>query len=192
MQQGKDLLPLYYEARSTEFRNYEVVLTEKSITSVIEGVHITGFLDKIVFDGNRATVIDYKTGKPDNSKKKSAAPGPRSADKLPNPYWFQLGVYQLMTNNQAGKSWDCNMAMIDCVEKDENGDFPLIKLHFTAEDNDKIRHWILQANEKLTSLDFMNGCGKAGCYWCGFAKSTDQVVLLPTEEEGDEPRLGAD
>jgi hypothetical protein len=38
----------------------------------------------------------------------------------------------------------------------------------------------------------MNGCGKAGCYWCGFAKSTDQVVLLPTEEEGDEPRLGAD
>lgn len=192
MQQGKDLLPLYYEARSAEFRNYEVVLTEKSITSIIEGVHITGFLDKIVFDGNRATVIDYKTGKPDNSKKKSAAPGPRSADKLPNPYWFQLGVYQLMTNNQAGKSWDCNTAMIDCVEKDENGDFPLIKLHFTAEDNDKIRHWILQANEKLTSLDFMNGCGKAGCYWCGFAKSTDQVVLLPTEDEGDEARLGAD
>ncbi len=186
MQQGKDLLPLYYAARSDEFRRYEVVLTEKSISAVILGIHITGFLDKIVFDGNRATVIDYKTGKPDNSKKKAAAPGPRTADKLPNPYWFQLGVYQLMTNNQAGKSWDCNMAMIDCVEKDENGDFPLIKLHFDDADNEKIKHWIVQANEKLNSLEFMNGCGKADCYWCGFAKSTDQVVLLPSTEEGDD------
>ena len=186
MQQGKDLLPLYYEARSAEFRSYEVVLTEKSISAVIEGIPITGFLDKIVFHGNRATVIDYKTGKPDNSKKKAAAPGPRSSDKLPNPYWFQLGVYQLMTNNQAGKSWDCNMAMIDCVEKDENGEFPLIKLHFDDADNEKIKHWIVEANQKLTSLDFMNGCGKSDCYWCGFAKTTEQVVLLPEAEEGSD------
>jgi DNA helicase-2/ATP-dependent DNA helicase PcrA len=190
MQQGKDLLPLYYEARSAEFKSYEVVLTERNISAVIEGIPITGYLDKIVFHGNRATVIDYKTGKPDNSKKKSAAPGPRSADKLPNPYWFQLGVYQLMTNNQAGKSWDCNMAMIDCVEKDENGDFPLIKLHFDDNDNEKIRHWILQANQKLTSLDFMNGCGKAECYWCKFAKTTEQVVYLPENEDGEDSSAG--
>jgi DNA helicase-2/ATP-dependent DNA helicase PcrA len=144
-------------------------------------------LDKIVFDGNRATVIDYKTGKPDNSKKKSAPPGPRTADKLPNPYWFQLGVYQLMTNNQAGKSWDCNMAMIDCVEKDENGEFPLIKLHFDDNDNEKIRQWITEANRKLTTLDFMHGCGKSECYWCKFAKTTEQVVLIPETEEGDSP-----
>lgn len=187
MQQGKDLLPLYYAARSEEFKRYQVVLTEKSISAVIEGIHITGFLDKIVFDGNRATVIDYKTGKPDNSKKKSAPPGPRTADKLPNPYWFQLGVYQLMTNNQAGKSWDCNMAMIDCVEKDENGEFPLIKLHFDDNDNEKIRQWITEANRKLTTLDFMHGCGKSECYWCKFAKTTEQVVLIPETEEGDSP-----
>jgi DNA helicase-2/ATP-dependent DNA helicase PcrA len=185
MQQGKDLLPLYYAARSDEFKRYQVVLTEKSISAVIEGIPITGFLDKIVFDGNRATVIDYKTGKPDNSKKKAMPPGPRTADKLPNPYWFQLGVYQLMTNNQAGKSWDCNMAMIDCVEKDESGDFPIIKLHFDENDNDKIRQWILEANRKLTTLDFMHGCGKSECYWCKFAKATEQVVLLPEAEEGD-------
>lgn len=74
MQQGKDLLPLYYAARSDEFKRYQVVLTEKSISAVIEGIPITGFLDKIVFDGNRATVIDYKTGKPDNSKKKPCLP----------------------------------------------------------------------------------------------------------------------
>jgi RecB family exonuclease len=67
MQQGKDLIPLYYQARSSEFRTYQLVLTEKSISAVIENVPITGFLDKIVFDGNRATVIDYKTGKPVNS-----------------------------------------------------------------------------------------------------------------------------
>ena len=185
MQQGKDLIPPYYEARKDEFRAYQVVLTEKSISAVIEGIPITGFLDKIVFDGNRATVIDYKTGKPDNSKKKSAAPGPRSADKLPHPYWFQLGVYQLMTNNQSGKSWDCNMAMIDCVEKDENGDFPLIKLHFDDQANATIRKWILEAQKKLETMDFMNGCGKSDCHWCTFAKDTEQVILVPREEEGD-------
>ncbi|MEY4465915.1 MAG: hypothetical protein RLZZ465_1545 [Bacteroidota bacterium] len=181
MQQGKDLIPLYYQARSSEFRTYQLVLTEKSISAVIENVPITGFLDKIVFDGNRATVIDYKTGKPDNSKKKSTAPSARTTDNVPNPYWFQLGVYQLMTNNQAGKSWDCNMAIIDCVEKDENGEFPLIKLAFNEESNQIIRKWIVEANRRLESMEFMNGCGKADCYWCGFAKSTEQVVLIPKE-----------
>jgi DNA helicase-2/ATP-dependent DNA helicase PcrA len=181
MQQGKDLIPLYYQARSSEFRAYQLVLTEKSISAVIENVPITGFLDKIVFDGNRATVIDYKTGKPDNSKKKSTAPSARTVDNVPNPYWFQLGVYQLMTNNQAGKSWDCNMAIIDCVEKDENGEFPLIKLAFNEESNQIIRKWIIEANRRLESMEFMNGCGKADCYWCGFAKSTEQVVLIPKD-----------
>ena len=82
------------------------------------------------------------------------------------------------------------MAMIDCVEKDENGDSPLIKLHFDDNDNEKIKHWILQANPKLTSLDFMNGCGKADCYWCKFAKTTEQVVYLPENEDGDDSSAG--
>jgi hypothetical protein len=30
-------------------------------------------------------------------------------------------------------------------------------------------------------MEFMNGCGKADCYWCGFAKSTEQVVLIPKD-----------
>lgn len=185
MQQGKDLLPLYYDARAAEFKRYQLALTEKSINAVIEGIPISGNLDKMVFDGNRVTVIDYKTGKPENSKKKATAPSSKSSDKLPNPYWFQLGVYQLMTNHQTGKSWQCNLAVIDCVEKDENGDFPMIKLHFDDADNDKIKHWILEAQHKLTSLEFMNGCGKSDCHWCKFAKTTEQVVLIPPMDGED-------
>lgn len=192
MQQGKDLIPPYYQARSDEFKAYQVVLTERNVSSVIEGVPISGILDKIVFNGHYATVIDYKTGKPDNSKKKAVAPGPRSAENVPNPYWFQLGVYQLITSTQSGKNWECNMAIIDCVEKDENGVFPLIKLHFDAEANAIIKQWIVEANRRLETLEFLNGCGKADCYWCGFAKTTDQVILMPKDEEANQTASGDD
>jgi ATP-dependent exoDNAse (exonuclease V) beta subunit len=123
MQQGHDVLPAYYQARKDEFKQYSLVQTERMINAVIDGVNISGFLDKMIFDGNRVTVVDYKTGKPENSAKKAAPPGPRSLGKLPNPYWFQLGIYQLMSNLQPGKSWQCNMALIDCIEKMRRGNF---------------------------------------------------------------------
>lgn len=183
MQQGHDVLPAYYQARKNEFKQYSLVQTERMINAVIDGVNISGFLDKMIFDGNRVTVVDYKTGKPENSAKKSAPPGPRSNGKLPNPYWFQLGIYQLMSNLQPGKSWQCNMAIIDCIEKDEKGDFPIIELHYDEDQNKLLREWIAQANHQLQTLEFMNGCGKAECYWCNFAKQTEQVILLPLEED---------
>ena len=183
MQQGHDVIPAYYQARKDEFKQYSLVQTEKMINAVIDGVNISGFLDKMVFDGNRVTVVDYKTGKPENSVKKAAPPGPRSAGKLPNPYWFQLGVYQLMSNLQPGKSWHCNTAIIDCIEKDDQGEFPLIQLYYNDEQNQILREWIAQANHQLQTLEFMNGCGKAECYWCNFAKQTEQVILLPREAD---------
>jgi DNA helicase-2/ATP-dependent DNA helicase PcrA len=189
MQQGHDLLPAYYQARKDEFKLYSLVQTERMINAVIDGVNISGFLDKMVFDGNRVTVVDYKTGKPENSAKKAAPPGPRNQGKLPNPYWFQLGVYQLMSNLQPGKSWQCNTAIIDCIEKDENGDFPLIKLHFDDDHNSLLREWIAQANHQLQTLEFMNGCGKADCYWCNFAKQTEQVILMPNDIDIDESSI---
>ena len=186
MQQGHDVLPAYYEARKDEFKQYSLVQTEKMINAVIDGVNISGFLDKMVFDGNRVTVVDYKTGKPENSAKKAAPPGPRSQGKLPNAYWFQLGIYQLMSNLQPGKSWQCNMALIDCIEKDEKGEFPLIKLHYDDDQNKLLREWIAKANHQLQTLEFMNGCGKAECYWCNFAKQTEQVILMPREADHEE------
>jgi hypothetical protein len=32
----------------------------------------------------------------------------------------------------------------------------------------------------------MNGCGKADCYWCNFAKQTEQVILMPKESDLEE------
>lgn len=186
LQQGKDLIPHYYKARTKEFKAYSLVHTEKKISAVIAGIPIFGFLDKLVFDGKRVTIIDYKTGKPENSEKKSKAPSARTDGKLPNAYWFQLGVYQLMVNNQTGKDWQCNTAMIDCVEKNEAGEFPLIQLHYSQEDNELITSLINEANRKLNALEFMVGCAKPDCYWCNFAKSTDQVKYESEEDEKDD------
>lgn len=185
MQQGKDILPDYYAARSTEFRSHQLVLSEKTIKTVIDGVPIAGNLDKIVFDGKNVTVVDYKTGKPENSIKKSQAPGVRSIEKLPPSYWFQIGIYQLMINNLPGKDWKCNLGVIDCIEKDENGEFPHIKIYYTEEHNQLLKSWIQAANAQLQSLSFMSGCGKADCYWCDFAKNTHQIVYLPEIEKED-------
>ena len=78
------------------------------------------------------------------------------------------------------------MAIIDCIEKDEKSEFPLIKLHYDDDQNKLLREWIAQANHQLQTLEFMNGCGKAECYWCNFARQTEQVILMPREADLEE------
>ena len=176
LQQGKDNLPLYYQQRSSVFKNEGLTHFEKNLSSVIEGVKISGRLDKMVFNGKNVTIVDYKTGKPANSQKKLGKPKLENSDKLPNSYWFQLGIYQLMINAQVEKNWICEKAIIDCVDKDEKGDYPQFEVRFSDDENQFLREWIKQGQLKLQNLGFLEGCGKADCYWCNFAKNTPGVL----------------
>lgn len=181
--QGRDLLPDYHSARLDLFSRDKNVVTEKWYQSVIEGVEIGGFTDKLVFQGNDVTIVDYKSGNPGSAQKKFRPPSSRSLDqgKLPPQYWFQLGIYHLVIDNVAGKSWKPVMCVLDLLDKDENGEFLQLKMTYSAEELDLLRSYIVEGKRRLETFEFLHGCNQ--CEWCDFAKSTGQVQWIPEAED---------
>ncbi|MBL7812390.1 MAG: ATP-dependent helicase [Bacteroidetes bacterium] len=183
-EQGKDQLPLYYAARMPEFQQYREVKTETWLETSIDGIIIGGKSDKLIFNGNDVTIVDYKTGKARNAEKKFVKPGEKAiADgKLPPKYWFQLGLYHIIVNNQHGKDWKAVLSVIDAVEPDENGAFHQFKQTYSAEDLEILTTYLIEGNRRLQTLEFLTGCGHKDCEWCNFAKETGQSVLIPEME----------
>jgi DNA helicase-2/ATP-dependent DNA helicase PcrA len=157
---------------------------ERWLETSIDGVIIGGKSDKLIFNGNHVTIVDYKTGNSKNAEKMFKPPGAKSLEtgKLPPKYWFQLGIYHLIVNNQRDKNWKAEMSVIDSLERNDEGNFPLFKQTYSDEDLQLLRRFLEEGNKKLENLEFLTGCGKPDCEWCKFSKETGQaVVQIPAE-----------
>ena len=181
LDQGRTQLPLYHRAHRAEVESEGLALTEKSLQAVIEGVPVSGKSDKLVFRGNRVTIVDYKTGAAKNLGNKSKAPASLDLNKIPNSHWFQLGVYTLLVNAQVQKDWQAEMAILEGVLPDEWGNFKRVKIHYSEEELNWIKAWISHAKSKVDSMEFLTGCGK--CAWCEFAKTSGQSALPQMEDD---------
>lgn len=184
LEQGKMILPKFWKQKLDQYQTYTKIETEFSINTKIEGISITGNIDKMVFDGNEISVLDYKTSKIDKSEKKSKAPSTQSIDKgtFPPSYWFQIGLYTMMINEAHGnKNWKSRHGVIESLEMNHEGHFPEFEILFSNQDFDYIKSIVIKANERLQDLSFMEGCGK--CEWCTFAKQVNQVIYIPTGSE---------
>ncbi len=181
LDQGRQMLPKYFELRKEEFEAETMVLTEKSLQAVIGGIPVSGKSDKLIFRGNQVSIVDYKTGNARKLGDKSKAPSKLDLEKVPHSHWFQLGVYTLLVNEQTQKDWKAEMAYLEGVLPDEMGEFHRHKIHYTAEHLDWIQAWMQHAVEQVNSLAFLSGCGK--CDWCEFAKSSGQSALPSLDEE---------
>ncbi|MFM1795230.1 MAG: hypothetical protein RL642_1615 [Bacteroidota bacterium] len=184
LQQGRDQLPDYYAARMEEFKTYQAVIMERWLETSIEGIVIGGKSDKLIFNGNHVTIVDYKTGNSKNAEKMFKPPGAKSIEsgKLPPKYWFQLGIYHLIVNNQRDKNWKAEMSVIDSLERNDEGIFPVFKQTYSEEDLSLLKHYLLEGNKKLQNLEFLTGCGKPDCEWCKFSKETGQSSVQIPEE----------
>ena len=186
LDQGRSILPKYHTQKIQQYEKYEKIETEFSISTKIEGISITGNLDKMVFEGNDITVYDYKTSKLKNTETKSKIPSKQNIEKgnFPPSYWFQLGLYTMMINESfKDKNWKSRNGVIESLISNDDGvfqDFPII---YSNDDFDLIKSWVLKANEKLQSLNFMEGCNK--CEWCQFAKESGQVIYVPNNDSSE-------
>lgn len=181
LEQGRKQLPLYYRAHRAEIESEGLALTEKSLQAVIAGVPVSGKSDKLVFRGNKVTIVDYKTGASKYLTSNSKAPAALDLDKKPKSHWFQLGVYTLLVNAQTQKEWQSEMAILEGVLPDEWGKFNRVKIHYSEEELEWIKAWIEHAKSKVDSLEFLNGCGN--CAWCEFAKTSGQSALPQLEDD---------
>jgi DNA helicase-2/ATP-dependent DNA helicase PcrA len=183
LEQGRSILPKYHAQKINQYEKYEKIETEFSINTKIEGISITGNLDKMVFEGNDITVYDYKTSKLKNTETKSKIPSKQSIDKgnFPPSYWFQLGLYTMMINEAfKDKNWKSRNAVIESLISNDDGQFDDFSMIYSNDDFDLIKSWVIKANDKLQSLNFMEGCNK--CEWCQFAKESGQIIYIPNND----------
>jgi DNA helicase II / ATP-dependent DNA helicase PcrA len=182
---GKELLPDLYDFYLDKW--HKSVLVEYKISNVeFDGVPMTGALDKIELDGNKVNVVDYKTGNPDNGKKKLNPPDEK--DPLGGDYWRQIVFYKILLDNDRTKNYEMLSGEIDFVQKNGKKEFSKHKIYVKPEDVKIVKGQIKDTYQKIMNFEFREGCGKEDCQWCNFVKhnfKSDKLDLAVVEDEED-------
>lgn len=180
MEYGEKILPAYYDFYVNKWN--KIVASERNIRNVtVQHVPINGKLDKLEFSGNLVNIVDYKTGKYQNARKKLTAPN----EKEPNggDYWRQAVFYKILLDNYKEKEWNAVSTEFDFVEP-VGDEYKTEKIDVTPADITTVTQQIISTWEKIGQHEFRIGCGKPDCEWCNFVKTNHLAVAL--HEAGEE------
>ncbi|HVY75936.1 MAG TPA: ATP-dependent DNA helicase [Puia sp.] len=183
MDYGHIMLPDYYNKYLPTWNR--IVSIERSVRNVaVQGVPLKGKIDKLEFDGKLVNLVDYKTGNPENGKKKLVRP----SEKEPNggDYWRQAVFYKMLIDQQGQRDWQVVSAEFDFVEPDSKKNFHKVRLQIMPEDTVTVTQQIRSVWDKIQQHDFYTGCGKEDCHWCRFVKTNRLDVALEEEEMTDD------
>ena len=183
MEYGEKILPAYYDYHIDRWN--KIVIVEKAVRNVaVQNVPINGKLDKLEFNGKQVNVVDYKTGKYENAKKKLVPPN----EKEPNggDYWRQAVFYKILLDNDRTNDWQAVSTEFDFIEP-VNDEYKTEIVQVSPSDITTVTHQITDTWQKIQNKEFKTGCGKPDCDWCNFVKSNHLAVELhPPEEEETE------
>jgi DNA helicase-2/ATP-dependent DNA helicase PcrA len=171
---GEKILPAYYDFYIDKWN--KIVIVERNMRNIeVKGVPLNGKLDKLEFDGKKVNVVDYKTGKYENAKKKLKRPS--EAEPLGGDYWRQAVFYKILLDNQKVNDWQAVSSEFDFIEpvKDE---YKAEKVIISQEDIDTVTEQITDTWKKIQNHEFTKGCGKEDCHWCNFVKHNKLDVAL--------------
>ena len=176
---GEKILPAYYNHHINTWS--KIVVVEKPLRNiVVQGIPLNGKLDKLEFDGKTVNVVDYKTGKYENAKKKLFAPN----EKEPNggDYWRQAVFYKILVDNDSTNDWQAVSTEFEFVEP--VGDtYKTEKVVVEADDIFEVTKQIVSTWQKIKNREFKTGCGKPECHWCTFVKTNNMAIALHELEE---------
>ncbi|MFN3404475.1 MAG: ATP-dependent helicase [Cytophagaceae bacterium] len=182
MEFGKELLYDYYAKYSTQWN--KVVSVEYRIANAeAGGVPITGALDKIEFNGKQVNVVDYKTGNPENGKRKLIRPSEKHP--LGGDYWRQIVFYKILLDADKTKSYEMVSGEIDFLQKNDDGEFVKEKLFVTPDDILIVKQQIKETYSKIMNFEFTTGCNESDCQWCKFVKFHYRYKELSLQDSDD-------
>ena len=173
LEQGNDLLSAYYDRYINTFSK-EVEIEYKVPRYLLDGIPVTGKIDKIEISGNDCKVVDYKTGDPDRSATPQTAP-PNEKEPLGGDYWRQMVFYKLLLENYEEKNWKVKTGMFDFVQQNKNGEYKQVTVPMFAQDEEIVRGQIKDSYGRIMNHEFDKGCGKETCHWCNFARRYELI-----------------
>jgi DNA helicase-2/ATP-dependent DNA helicase PcrA len=181
LEYGSEFLPKLYKHYKEEWnKNVAVEYEVKNVE--YEGVPLSGKLDKVEFEGkNIVNVIDYKTGKSENGKKKLNPPN----EKDPNggDYWRQILFYKILLDSDTKKGYDMISGELDFLEPTKSGEFVKEKVLIDPASLSIVKEQIKDTYKKIMNFEFTKGCGEEDCQWCNFVKYSYRGEDVVLEEE---------
>lgn len=182
MAYGEKILPPYYDTYVPYWN--KIVRIEHNIRNVaLDGIPLNGKLDKLEFNGKLVNVVDYKTGKFDNAKKKLLPPN----EEEPNggDYWRQAVFYKILMDNDRSNDWQNTSTAFDFVEP-VNDEYIVKQIMIAPEDITTVSHQVKFVWQKIQERDFATGCGRPECEWCRFVKTNNMTVALHDAAEAED------
>jgi DNA helicase-2/ATP-dependent DNA helicase PcrA len=180
---GSEFLPAYYQHYISQWNKN--VLTEYAIHQAeFEGVPLTGKLDKIELEsGRNVNVIDYKTGKAENGRKKLNPPSEREPNG--GDYWRQIIFYKILLDSDRKKNYNMISGEFDFVEPNKDKAFVKEKVVIDPQSVSIVKTQIKDTYDKIMRFEFDKGCGDPNCQWCNFVKYNypKAPLDLPAEDE---------
>ncbi len=142
----------------------------------IEGVPVTGFIDRIDRVGDDIRVYDYKTGKTDKYYEKIAIPSDKNP--LGGPYWRQMVFYDLLLKKDPRISRHMAAGYVQALEPDKDGKFVQREVQVSDEDRAFVSNLITETYQKIRNMEFDKFCGE--CEWC---QMNDLISPVADDEE---------
>jgi DNA helicase-2/ATP-dependent DNA helicase PcrA len=174
LEQGRQVLSDYFD-RSINHWNTDVQIEYKVSRYLLDGVPVTGKMDKLEFDGNTCLVVDYKTGDPDRSVKEHIAQ-PNDKNPAGGDYWRQMVFYKLLLENAPDLNWHVRMGRFEYIEPGrKSGEWKTVDVPIFEQDEQFVRAQLREAYSKIMNHEFREGCGKEDCHWCNFARKYELV-----------------
>lgn len=178
-EQGHNILSEYYDHHTTTI-NTDIEIEFKVPRYFLDGVPVTGKIDKIEINGTTCTVIDYKTGDPDKAATPMTAP-PNEKEPLGGDYWRQMVFYKLLLENYEDRNWKVTLGVFDFVQKSKDGTYKPKTVPVFAQDEEVVRAQLKDAYSRIMNHEFDKGCGEEDCHWCNFAKRYE-LIRDPKDE----------
>ncbi len=178
---GEKILPAYYDHYIDNWN--KIIIAEKAIRNVVvHHVPINGKLDKLEFNGRLVNVVDYKTGKYENAKKKLVRPN----EKEPHggDYWRQAVFYKILLDNDKTNNWTTVSTEFDFIEP-VGEEYKTELVEVTGADITTVTQQIVATWQKIQNREFKTGCGRPDCDWCNFVKNNNLAVALHTLDADD-------
>lgn len=180
LEKGKHSLRQFYQENLGRWSK-RVVVEYTVRTAEVDGVPLTGTIDKIEFEKEQAVyLVDYKTGTAQPKKIRR----PTEKQPLGGNYWRQLVFYKLLYEHFDQSGRIARKGTIAYLDPDNRGELIRQEVEFDLKDSQKVREMIRESYEKIQAHDFYEGCGETDCHWCNFVR--DQHLgadIYPTEIE---------
>jgi DNA helicase-2/ATP-dependent DNA helicase PcrA len=165
-------LPLLYQnyMQAQKSLPYEL---EKKLEMTIGPCLFTGKLDKILFDGDQITIVDYKTGKLSNSKRNHKL-DPYNSEFLHTDdasidqiyggnYWRQAVIYSLLVKANYPDKTINEVRYVYILPEDL--EIKTFTISPTIDDENYMKNLILAQYGKIQNKEF-SPCQKMDCPWC--------------------------